>query len=139
MTKRKLSVHLGRVSKKPTPIELFPDPKEIFKDYNEHLAARVLPVISFDLKLAGQSGRAVFLYYEDYSVTFLEWKTDGKRITKVDDQWIKNMRPFEEKPDRIKLQKSVGRYLALDGVELTVETPETEPEAEWSKRYYKAI
>lgn len=129
--RRGYTIHLGRVSEIETDIELFPDPRKVFKAWDEALAERVLPVVSFDLALVGQRGRAVFLYYEDVSVDFLEWKTDGERITSVSDA-VKRMRPFPERIDAERFCESIGgRHLALDTFEVKRTQPSELPPRGW--------
>lgn len=123
--KKSYTIHLGRISETETDIELFPDPKKVFKKWNKTLAERVLPVLSFDLGLLNRKGRAVFLYYGDTAVDFLEWKTDGERIVSVSDD-VKTLEPFADPVDvRATCASLGGRYLALD----TYEIRRTQPSA----------
>lgn len=121
----------------PTGIELFPDPRRVFVDWNEHLAKRVLPVIAFDLALAGSTGKAVFLYHEDPAGDFLEWKTDGERIVSVSERVLK-LASFEDGvPNVERLKKRLGGYLDLETFDIEVEPPERT--ADWPRRVADAL
>lgn len=127
---RHFTIHMGTPSKKETPIELFPDPKKVFAKWTAKLAERVLPVVRFDLSLTGKDrkGMAVFLYTDDLTNDFLEWKTDGERITKLGDVFAE-LASFEDPPDVKRLRKEYGPYLALETFEIDVAPPADE--AEW--------
>lgn len=91
------------------PIELFPDPTEVFAEWTGELAARLFPVARFDLGLGGDgsSGTGVFLYYEDVACTFLEWTWDNGRIVSLHPAW-RDLRPLREIASREFLARRAG-------------------------------
>lgn len=135
---RHFTIHIGTATKKETPIELFPDPKKVFKQWTSALAERVLPVVQFDLSLTGKKrkGMACFLHTDDLANDFLEWSTDGKQITKLGDVF-EELDPFEAPPDVKKLKKEYGSYLQLETFEIDVVTPADE--ADWPDAMSKAL
>lgn len=135
---RHFTIHMGTATNKETPIELFPDPKKVFKQWTTHLAERVLPVARFDLSLTGKNrkGMAVFLYTDDLGNDFLEWKTDGKQITSLGDVFDE-LGTFEDPPDVKKLKKEYGSYLALETFEIDVVTPADE--SDWPDAMREAL
>ena len=81
-----------------------------------------MPVLSFDLALAGQQGRGVILYYEDVAIDYLTWKTDGERIVEIGDEW-RTLRPMSSRPDLAELRAKVGRWMERKTYTVTVQPP----------------
>ena len=124
----KRTVHLGKPTRDQTPFEIFPDPRTVFAEWNDDMAARLLPLARFDLALADdeESGKGVFLFCEDYGVDFLSWEVDDRGlITKLDQDWRK-IDPFEQYSpveDVAKFKAEKGAYLKFEKFEIEIGPP----------------
>ncbi len=126
----KRRVQFAVPSAEPTDCELFPDPRRIFADWNEDLAARILPVAAFDLSRAGEgdAGPAVFLHYDDVEPDFLSWQTKEGLIIEIKD-W-QQIDPFQDPPDLAKIRAELGGYLRFEEYEIEIGEP-SEYEESW--------
>lgn len=126
------TVHFGKRRAQSTAFELFPDPALIFQDWNEELAARLLPVACFDVSMAGGkgSGPGVFLYYDDPAPDFLEWEVRDGRIVNLRN-W-RELRPFTDPPDVAALERKYGGYLEYEAVEIEIGPPSEYDDPNWN-------
>lgn len=123
------------------PIELFPDPTEVFAEWTGELAARLFPVARFDLGLGGDgsSGTGVFLYYEDVACMFLEWTWDDGRIVSLHPAW-RDLRPLRESPSRDALARRAGGARArLTSHAVEVPTLSSVGEFAWASAFEAAL
>lgn len=124
------------------PVELFPDPTAIFAEWTPDLAARVIPVVRFDLALLGEdgeSGTGLFLYYEDVSCSFLDWTWRDGRIVNVNPAW-RDLRPLREIPTRETLaQRAGGTHARLIRHEVELPALSNLGEFAWVRAFEKAL
>lgn len=123
------------------PIELFPDPTEVFAEWTPELASRLIPVARFDLTLCGDgsSGTGVFLYYEDVACTFLEWTWEDGRIVSLHPAW-RDLRPLREIPSRQALvRRAKGTRAHLTSHEVEVAALSSVGEFTWSRAFETAL
>ena len=120
----KRKVHLCRSTREPADLELFPDPRKVFAEWTEEIAARIIPVALFDLSLEDRdaSGPACFLYYDDVQVSFLSWKTEGGLITELEGDW-REIAPLYDPPDLEAMAKRPGLNLRLESYEIDIGVP----------------
>lgn len=131
-------VMLGQQCHEPTAVEVFPDPASLFHHWTPELAARILPLLSFDLALLKPAwkGRGTVLFYEDYRRDYLSWKVSRGKIREL--KGWQDLRPFPEAPDTASYLAK-GRFLNMQAYTVEIEPPESCPDWDWQDRYATAL
>lgn len=117
------TVYLAKNTKQKTNFELFPDPARLIKNWTDEMAQRLLPIAMFDLELAGEISHppAFFLYYDDYSISYLNWRFHKGQI-ELKETW-KNIQPFHIPPDVDAIKQTSGAYLEYFSYDIEIGLP----------------